>query len=407
MKIQNIPGGVCAPAGFKASGVHCGVRRNHTRKDLAMVVSDVPCSAAAVYTQNKVAGAPILVTRANIADGRGQGLVCNSGNANTCNPNGIEIAEGCCRLAAEATGLSPQDFLIASTGVIGQPMELSIFESGIPKAAASLASDGSQSAAEAIMTTDTVRKEYAAEFELDGKTCRVGLICKGSGMIHINMATMLAFVTTDVAISPAALQAALSEVTVSTFNQVSIDGDSSTNDMASVLANGMAGNTLIEDTASPLYKPFAEALHHVLRDASRALAGDGEGATKLLECHVQGAPSDVIARSVAKAIIASNLFKAAMFGDDANWGRILCAIGNDPSAFSAENISVVLSSRAGSIHVCEHSAYHPFSEDDAAIVLAEKDITVRVNLNDGEGQGTAWGCDLTYDYVKINGDYRT
>lgn len=407
MQIQEISGGICAASGFKASGVHCGIRHNRTKKDLALIVSEVPCTAAAVYTQNKVKGAPLAITKANIANGTAQGILCNSGNANTCNPNGAEIAQTCCQLAADATGLAPTDFIVASTGVIGQPMEIAPFATGIPAAAKALSHNGSADAGDSIMTTDTVRKEFSVQFTLGSTPCHLGVIAKGSGMIHPNMATLLVFATTDAAISSTALQQALNEVTAITFNQVSIDGDTSTNDMATVLANGLAKNEMIESTASPLYPAFVQALQHLFTLACRSIAADGEGATKLLECKVSGAANHQLARSIAKSVITSSLFKAAMFGADANWGRVLCAIGNNTADFSAEDISVVLQSSAGSVQVCKHSAYSPFSEEEAAKVLAQEEIEILIDLHSGSGFGVAWGCDLTYDYVKINGDYRT
>ncbi len=401
-----VPGGICAPVGFTAAGVHSGIRYNRAKADLAMVLCEVPCAAAAVYTTNKVQGAPLLVTRQNIADGYARGILCNSGNANTCNPDGVYIAETCCTLAAAATGLAAQDFIIASTGVIGQPLPLQPFQEGIPLLAAQLSPAGSAAAAEAIMTTDTIRKEFALQFTLDGKPCRIAAIGKGSGMINPNMATMLVFLTTDAAISPALLQQALADETAASLNQISIDGDTSTNDMAAILASGLAGNTRIE-TQNGDYATFCAALHEISVAMCRTLAADGEGATKLLECRVTGAPSTAIARAVAKSVISSDLLKAAMFGQDANWGRVLCAIGYTPGDFSIDRVSLTIASAAGSVLVCENAMHHPFSEEDAARVLAENTIKLLVDMGSGTAEGTAYGCDLTYDYVKINGDYRT
>lgn len=401
-----IPGGVCAPKGFKAAGIHCGIRANKSKNDLALIVSDVPCSAAAVYTQNKVKGAPIAVTKKNISDGRAQAVVCNSGNANTCNADGIEIAEKMCRLAAEATGLKAEDFVIGSTGVIGQPLPIQPIADGLPKLAAALSYDGSEGAALGIMTTDTVKKEYSVSFTAGGKTCAMGAIAKGSGMIHPNMATMLAFITTDAAIGPAMLQKALSEDIIDTFNMVSVDGDTSTNDTVAILANGMAENAEITSTGAD-YDAFVEALHYITVSLSRGIAGDGEGATKLLECRVTGAPDKQTARVVAKSIITSSLFKAAMFGEDANWGRILCAIGYAPADFDINKVAVSLSSDKGEIVVCKNGSGVEFSEEKAAEVLSAKEIVISVTLGEGTSEAVAWGCDLTYDYVKINGDYRT
>lgn len=404
--ITDIMGGLCAAKGFSAAGVHCGIRGNSEKKDLAMILSDAPCAVAAVYTQNKVKGAPILMTQQNIADGYARGIFCNSGNANTCNPDGMEIAQSCCELAAKATGLSATDFVIASTGVIGQPLPLAPFETGLPELAKALSTEGSTAAAEAIMTTDTVSKEFAVAFSLGDKTCHIGAIAKGSGMINPNMATMLIFITSDVSISPALLDKALKAETLASLNQINVDGDTSTNDMAVVLANGAAGNAPIETECAD-YDNFCAALHHICRQVSRALAADGEGATKLLECKVTGAPTVEIARAVAKTVISSDLFKSAMFGADANWGRVLCAIGYTPGDFSIDHISLTLASQAGSILVCQNAAYHPFSEDEAAKILAEKEIEVLIDMGLGNAKGEAWGCDLTYDYVQINGDYRS
>lgn len=406
MDIHYVEGGICAAKGFKAAGVYSGIRQNKNKPDLALILSDTECAAASVYTQNKVQGAPIAITKQNIANGRAWGVLCNSGNANTCNPGGEALARQCCTLAALATGRLPEDFIIASTGVIGQLLPLAPFEQGIPLAVQQLAYTGSASAAHAIMTTDTRRKEFSVEFTLGGKTCRMGAIGKGSGMINPNMATMLVFITTDAAISPALLQQALQNEIRASLNQINVDGDTSTNDMTSILANGLAGNPLIQ-TEGEDYTAFCAALHHIAVCMSRALAADGEGATKLLECHVTNAPTVTLARAIAKSVISSDLLKSAMFGADANWGRVLCAIGYTPGDFSISNVSLVLKSRAGQVHVCENAAYHPFSEETAAQVLAETEIEILVDMGSGSAEGWAWGCDLTYDYVKINGDYRS
>jgi glutamate N-acetyltransferase/amino-acid N-acetyltransferase len=371
-----------------------------------MVVSAAPCGAAAVYTQNKVKGAPLLVTQRHIANGRGRAFLCNSGNANTCAPGGPRLAARCCELAAEATGLKPEDFIVASTGVIGQALPLWPFEKGIPALAAALAPGGHTDAATAIITTDTHPKEYAVSFTLNGKRCCLGGACKGSGMIHPNMATLLAFITTDAAVAPAMLQKALSAAVILSLNQISVDGDTSTNDMAAILANGCAENREITCEGED-YTVFFGALLSVLQWMARRLAADGEGATKLLECRVSGAVNDCEARAIARSIISSSLFKAAMFGADANWGRALCAIGYTSGNFPVDDISLTLQSAAGSVLVCEHSAHHEYSEALAAKVLAEKEICVLANMGHGGGLGTAWGCDLSYDYVKINGDYRS
>ena len=406
MNLIPIEGGVCAAKGFQAAGVHCGIRKNRSKKDLALIYSQTECAVACTYTQNKVFGAPITVTRKHVANGKAKAIICNSGNANTCNANGVEIAEKTCALAAEALGISAEDVVVASTGVIGQPLSIEPIAAGLPVLVSQLSTQGSTDACEGIMTTDTYPKECAYAFSLEGVECHIGAIAKGSGMIHPNMATRLAFITTDAAIAPALLQKAVSEVVDDTFNMVSVDGDTSTNDMLSVLANGLAGNPVITEE-TPAYQDFKQALFAVCENVSKKLAGDGEGATKLLECTVRHAPDKTTAKKIAKSVICSSLFKAAMFGADANWGRILCAIGYTDAAFDISKIAVDLSSKAGCIHVCENGAGVPFSEETAKIVLSEEEIHVDIDMNDGSAYATAWGCDLTYDYVKINGDYRT
>ena len=404
MKI--ISGGVCAAKGFKANGIHCGIRKSRTKKDLSLIVSAQPASCAAVYTTNLVKGAPLLVTKENLQNGIAQAVICNSGNANTCNANGVEIARAMCALTADALHIAPEDVVVASTGVIGEPLNLDPIAAGMDALTAGLSEDGCDAAAEGIMTTDTVRKEVAVEFSLDGKTCRIGGIAKGSGMIHPNMATMLVFITTDASISPALLQKALSGDVQGTFNMVSVDGDTSTNDMVVVLANGMAGNQTIEEEGQD-FETFMKALNTVTMDLCRMIAGDGEGATKLLECKVSGASDLTTARTVAKSVICSSLLKAAMFGADANWGRVLCAIGYSGADVDVGRIDVSFKSAAGQVDVCQNGAGIPFSEEEAKKVLLEKEIDILVNLNAGQVNASAWGCDLTYDYVKINGDYRT
>ncbi len=403
--LKQVQGGVCAAKGFTANGVHCGIRKNKTKRDLALIVSEVSASAAAVYTLNLVKGAPLTVTKNNIADGYARAVICNSGNANTCNANGIEIAEQTCALVAKQLGILPTDIVVASTGVIGQPLDITPIANGIPALVAGLG-DHSDLACEGIMTTDTRPKEIAFEFTVGGKICKIGGIAKGSGMIHPNMATMLVFVTTDCAISPKMLQKALSEDVKNSFNMVSVDGDTSTNDMVSVLANGMAGNAMIEGEGED-FDAFCKALNAVTVYLCRMIAGDGEGATKLLECKVSGAKTEEIAKTVAKSVICSSLFKAAMFGADANWGRVLCAIGYAGADVDVNKVDVSFRSIKGEITVCQNGAGVPFSEEKAKEILLESEIQVLIALNDGEGQATAWGCDLTYDYVKINGDYRT
>ena len=404
MKI--IQGGVCAAQGFKANGVHCGIRKNRTKKDLALIVSQVPAAAAAVYTTNLVKGAPLTVTKRNIANGIAQAVICNSGNANTCNANGIEIAQGMCELVQQHTGVAAGDVVVASTGVIGQPLDLAPIAEGMEKLASGLSVAGGADAAEAIMTTDTVAKEIAVEFTVGGKVCRMGGIAKGSGMIHPNMATMLVFITTDCAISPEMLQKALSGDIANTFNMLSIDGDTSTNDMVTVLANGMAGNPEITGEGGD-FDVFMQALNTINVNLCRRIAGDGEGATKLLECVVTGAEDEKNAKIVAKSVICSSLLKAAMFGADANWGRVLCAIGYSGANVDASKIDVSFRSAKGEILVCKDGAGVPFSEEAAKEILLEKEIEILISLGSGCFGASAWGCDLTYDYVKINGDYRT
>ena len=406
MSIKLIDGGICAAKGFKANGVRCGIRKNRTKRDLSLIVSECRASAAAVYTTNLVKGAPIAVTKAHLADGYAQAVICNSGNANTCNADGVEIATRTCECLAAKLGIPADDIIVASTGVIGQPLDLTPIAEGIPSLVAGLSDDGSAVAAEGIMTTDTQMKSVAVEFTVGGKTCRMGGIAKGSGMIHPNMATMLVFITTDVAIAPAMLSKALKGDIASTFNMLSIDGDTSTNDMVSVLANGMAGNAEITAEGAD-FTEFMTALNTVTVHLCRMIAGDGEGATKLLECKVSGASDLKTARMVAKSVICSSLLKAAMFGADANWGRVLCAIGYSGADVDVNAIDVDFRSAAGTVAVCRNGAGVPFSEEKASEVLKQKEIEILVSLGDGPVSATAWGCDLTYDYVKINGDYRT
>lgn len=400
-----IQGGVCAAKGFKANGVHCGVRKNRSKRDISLIVSEKRASAAGVYTTNLVKGAPNIVTKRNISDGYAQAIICNSGNANTCNANGIEIAEQMCEITASNLGIDKEDVVVASTGVIGQPLSIEPIMNGIPKLVDGLG-DNSNLAAEGIMTTDTVMKEIAVSFMIGGKECKIGGIAKGSGMIHPNMATMLVFITTDAAISPNMLQKALSQDIKTTFNMVSVDGDTSTNDMVVVLANGMADNAEITEEGED-FEIFCKALNTVNISLCKMIAGDGEGATKLLECKVDGAENDAVARTVAKSVICSSLTKAAMFGADANWGRVLCAIGYSGADVDISKIDVSFRSGAGEIAVCKNGAGIEFSEEAAKKILLQKEIEILVSLNSGNASASAWGCDLTYEYVKINGDYRT
>lgn len=400
-----INGGVCAPCGFKAAGVHAGIRKNKDKKDLSLIVSEKKAAVACVYTTNLVKGAPIAVTKKNVADGYAQAVICNSGNANTCNANGVEIAEAMCTLAADALNIDKNDVVVASTGVIGQPLDITPIKDAMPTLVSALGNN-STDAAHGIMTTDTKLKEIAVSFEVGGVECKIGGIAKGSGMIHPDMATMLVFITTDCAIAPEMLSKALKSDIESTFNMVSVDGDTSTNDMVTVLANGMAGNKLIDSDGED-FNAFMKALNSVTVYLCKCIAGDGEGATKMLEIEVNGAKCKACAKAVAKSVVTSSLFKAAMFGADANWGRVLCAIGYSKANVDVNKIDVSFKSKAGEINVCKNGAGVDFSEEIAKKILLEDEITTVIDLNDGEYNATAWGCDLTYDYVKINGDYRT
>ena len=401
-----ISGGVCAAKGFKAAGIHCGIRKNKSKYDLAMIAADKSCAAAAVYTTNKVKGAPIAVTRANISDGHARAIICNSGNANTCNADGELKARMMCDIAAEALGIAPDDVIVASTGVIGLTLPIEPIAEHTGELAAKLSTKGSADANLAIMTTDTTEKAVAVEFELDGKKCRIGGIAKGSGMIHPNMATMLGFLTTDVNITPQALSQALNACVADTFNMISVDGDTSTNDMVCILASGEAENAVIEGAGFAL-TDFTVALHTVCRDIARKLAADGEGASRLIECTVNGASTVVDARTAAKSVVSSTLFKAAIFGADANWGRVLCALGYSGAEFDPTKTDVDMASKKGVVAVCRGGFGVDFSEEEAKKILSEKEIFVTVDFHDGNCSATAFGCDLTYDYVKINGDYRT
>ena len=403
MKITE--GGVTAAKGFTANGIHCGIRKNKTKRDLSLIFSSVPANAASVYTTNLVKGAPLTVTKKHLEDGKAQAVICNSGNANTCNANGIEIAEKMSELTAAALGIQPEDVIVASTGVIGQPLSLEPIAAGMEALAAGLGAH-SGLAAEGIMTTDTKKKEIAVSFDIGGVECKIGGIAKGSGMIHPNMATMLVFITTDCAISTQMLKLALSTDIQSTFNMVSVDGDTSTNDMVSILANGMAGNKEITSEGED-FSEFMKALNTVTVYLCKAIAGDGEGATKMIECSVTGAKELMTAKTVAKSVICSSLTKAAMFGADANWGRVLCAIGYSGAAVDIDKVDVAFASAAGEIAVCKNGAGVDFSEEKAKQILLEHEITIKIDLNDGDACAVAWGCDLTYDYVRINGDYRT
>lgn len=411
--MKTISGGVTAPKGFRAAGVYCGVKASHAgvpgtqgKPDLAMIVSDCECTAAATYTLNRVKAAPLYVTMGHLEDGVCRGIVANSGNANACAPLSHENAEKMCELAAAATGLKPQDFAVASTGVIGQTLNIAAIEKGMPMVAGELSYEGSDAAAHAIMTTDTVKKEIAVTVTIGGKPVTVGAIAKGSGMIHPNMGTMLCFITTDCAITSEMLSDALHDIVPRTFNRVTVDGDTSTNDMCVVLANGMAENTQIEWKDDD-YTLFYKALYQVCETMARSIAGDGEGASRLITCTVTGARSEETAERLAKAVVGSSLMKAAMFGADANWGRVLCAMGYSKAPFRPEYVDVSFSSDQGEILVCQHGTGVDFDEDLAKKILSQDEVVIAVNLHEGDDQATCWGCDLTYEYVKINGDYRS
>ncbi len=406
MDVIKIGGGICSPTGFQAAGVHCGFRKNKDKKDLGLIVSDVDCNVAAVFTQNKVKGAPITVDKEHIKNGKIRAVICNSGNANTCAANGIEIAKGTCELTAKALNIKPEDVFVSSTGVIGEPMNIEIFKEGVPRVVNNLSYNGSDDFAHAIMTTDTVKKEAAYSFEISGCEVKIGGVAKGSGMIHPNMATMLCFITTDVNITAEMLQKALNSDIKDSFNQISIDGDTSTNDTMCIMANGLAGNVLIEQEDEN-YRKFCKALATLTVNLAKGVVKDGEGASKLIECTVSKAPDKQIARQVSKSVVTSTLFKAAVFGEDANWGRILCAIGYSGADFDISLTDVYLRSEKGSIAVCKDGTYYKFDEDIAAGILTDDEIFVDIVLNQGLYEAKAWGCDLSYEYVRINGDYRT
>ena len=427
-KIGNVKfvyGGVCAPRGFKANGIQCGLAHKplgemaeanaaannalptaKKKNDLAMIVADRDCTAAAVYTTNKVKGAPILVTKEHLADGKARAVIVNSVNANTCNPDGYEKATKMAQLAANALGISENDVIVASTGVIGQVLPIEPIEKGIKPLAEGLSYDGNKRALEAIMTTDTQEKEVAVEFEMGGKQCTMGAMLKGSGMIHPNMATTLTFITTDAAISSEMLQRALSDIVKVTLNRASVDGDTSTNDMVCIMASGTAENKPVVQEDED-FEIFSNALYNVMLNLARMMARDGEGATKLVECAVTGAKDEKTAEIVAKSVICSSLFKSMIFGEDANAGRIYCAVGYSDADFDISKVDIEMASKAGSIFLGRQGCVVEFDEDDAKKVLAEDEIQIIISLGEGAGTAVAWGCDLTYEYVKINGDYRS
>ena len=404
--IKFIDGGVCAAKGFKAAGINAHIKANSQKNDMAVVYCDKICNAAALYTQNKVKGAPITVTREHLKDGRAQAVIVNSGNANTCNANGIEIAEGACILTAKALNINVNDVIVASTGVIGQPMSLEPFEKCIPMLVQKLSEDGYNDACTAIMTTDTRQKQFAVEFELDGKTCRLGGMSKGSGMINPNMATMLAFITTDAAVSPEMLHCALKQVNAVTYDMVSVDGDTSTNDTLVIMSSGYAGNDEITEVGED-YDKFVCALNAVMLNLAKETARDGEGASKLIECEVKNAHNKETAKAAALSVINSPLLKAAVSAADANWGRVMCALGYSKADFDVNKISVDFASRIGCVRVCEKGVGFDFSEEEAYKILSEDEVRIVVDLDEGGESAVAWGCDLTYDYVKINAEYRS
>ena len=404
-----IEGGVCAAQGFKAGGIHVGVKTKATwKKDVALIVSDVDCSAAAVFTKNVVKAAPIHVDLKHLADGKARAIIANSGNANACAPNGEENAIKMCRAAAKVIGCKGEDVLVSSTGVIGQTLNVQVIEDGMEELYAALeaSAEGSDAAAHAIMTTDLAKKEVALETVIGGKNVRMGGIAKGSGMIHPNMGTMLCFLTTDCAISSEMIKAALLETVAVSFNRISVDGDTSTNDTCAVLANGLAGNEEITGKGAD-YEAFVEALKTLCVRLAREMAADGEGAKHLITCNVTGAKDEAMAEIVGKSVIASSLTKAAIFGADANWGRVLCAMGYSGVEFDPEKVDVHFASAVGDIAVCSQGRGLPFDEELAKKILTEHDVEINITMGEGDGSCTCWGCDLTYDYVKINGDYRT
>ena len=406
---NTISGGVCAAQGFRAAGLHVGVKTHNTsKKDLGLIVSDVPCAAAAMFTRNVVKAAPIRVTKSHLTHGKVRAIIANSGNANACAPQGEENAEKMCAAAARAIGCAPEEVLVASTGVIGQTLKVEVIESGAPELVRLLerSDEASDAAAHAIMTTDTVKKEFAVEAVIGGRVVHIGGIAKGSGMIHPNMGTMLCFLTTDCAISPEMIKTALLETVNVSFNRISVDGDTSTNDTCCVLANGLAGNETIT-AKGPDYEAFLAALQALCTELAKKMASDGEGARHLITCTVSGAKSEASAEAVAKSVVSSTLTKAAIFGADANWGRVLCAMGYSGEEFDPDKVTVCFASAAGSIQVCAKGRGLDFDEDLAKKILTEHDVEIHISMEEGSGTCTCWGCDITYDYIKINGDYRT
>ncbi len=406
MKYIEIEGGISSSKGFKSNGVHAGIRKNKNKLDVGLIYCEKECVAAAVYTKNKVKGAPLIVTKENLQDDKAKAIIVNSGNANTCNVDGIEKANLMCEFVAKSLKIDKKDVIVASTGVIGQNLDTDVIEKAMPELVNGLSKDGSDKFAQSIMTTDTIKKEVAIEFELDGVKCHIGAVAKGSGMINVNMATLLCFVTTDINITPEVMKYLIKDVNEDTLNMINIDGDTSTNDMLVIMSSCLAGNKEI-NKIDDKYFEVAGLFKEVLSTIAKLIAGDGEGATKLIECKCLQAPSILAAKAIASEVVSSNLLKAAMFAADANWGRVLCAVGNAQADFDVANMSVAFKSKAGEITVCQKGVGIPFSEDEAKQILLEKEICIIVDLNSGKNMATAWGCDLTYDYVKINAEYRT
>ena len=403
--IKFITGGVTAPSGFMTAGIHCGIRRNKTKRDLGLIFADRLCAAAAVVTTNKVKAAPIHLSIKHLENGRARAILANSGNANACAPGGMEAAKECVNAAAAALGIDAADIIVNSTGVIGQPLPVDAITGAIPALVGALSTD-SAPVEEAIMTTDTFVKSVAVQCNIGGKQVTIGGIAKGSGMIHPNMATMLAFLTTDCAISPAMLKEALQTSTNRTYNRISVDGDTSTNDMTAILANSAAGNAEITKKGAD-YDAFLAALDAVNLDLAKKIAKDGEGATKLITCKVSGAPDEETAVTLAKSVITSSLVKSMLFGADANVGRVLCAMGYSGADFDTNAVDIAFSSNAGRVYVCKQGMGLTFDETLAKAVLSQAEVTIEIMLQEGPAAAEAYGCDLTYDYVKINGDYRS
>ncbi|WP_304576367.1 bifunctional ornithine acetyltransferase/N-acetylglutamate synthase [uncultured Clostridium sp.] len=400
---------ITSPIGFKASGIHCGLKKSLLKKDLALIYSDVVANCCGVYTKNKVKGAPLIVTKQHLANKKAQAIIINSGNANTCNgDDGLLKSKKMTKLCSKELNIKNDDVLVASTGIIGVPLNIDAIKDKIPELVNNLSNDikSAKDASMAIMTTDTVEKQAGVEFEIDGKKITISAMAKGSGMIHPNMATMLSFITTDISISPELLKEALKESVNISYNRVSVDGDSSTNDMVLIMANGLALNKTVTEKNED-YNLFLDALINLNIHISKKIAKDGEGATKLIECTVKNANSIKDAEALSKSVITSSLVKAAIFGSDANWGRILCALGYSNVDFDPERVDVSFASNAGEILVCQNGSSVNFDESKAKEILLQDEIKILINMKLASSEATTWGCDLTYDYVKINGDYRS